>query len=92
MGPFMTSLSSSAMLEMFFHTSTVLVEGIKPFISGIIFQKAQVVSTLVHNVLRNFLLANAEEDFGFDLSALDLQCRRDHNFPSYNEFRQPIRG
>lgn len=33
----MTSLRSISMLEMFFRTSTVLSDGVDPFIRGIIF-------------------------------------------------------
>lgn len=91
-GPDMTPLPSIPMEEMFFRTSTVLADGIEPFIRGAIFQKAQEIDTFVHNAIRNFLFFNVDKNLGFDLIALNLQRSRDHALPSYNVVRRLFTG
>lgn len=91
-GPGMTSLPSVTMEEMFFRPSTVLLDGIEPFVRGAIFQKAQEIDTFVHNAIRNFLFFSVDRQLGFDLIALNLQRSRDHALPSYNDVRQRFIG
>lgn len=67
---------------MYFRTFSVLFDCIKPCSYSILFQTAQEVATLVHNVLCNFLFANVKEDIRPDHIALDLQRSRDHNLPA----------
>lgn len=77
---------------MFFRTLLVLLDGIKSFIRGIFYQRAQNVGTLVQSVLRSFSFANVEGGVGFDLVDLKLHRSRDHNLPSYKYDRQTFRG
>lgn len=67
---------------MSFRTSSVLFDGNKPFLRGIMFQSALLVSTLGQSVLRNVLFCNAENEFGFEVIALDSPHCRDHALPS----------
>lgn len=87
-GPNMSKMPSIPFTKMFFRKTSVLTEGVEPFIRGAIYRKAQEVDVLVSSSIRNHLFTGIPQEKGFDLIALNIQRSRDHAIPSYNTIRK----
>ncbi|PXF40415.1 Peroxinectin A [Gracilariopsis chorda] len=88
LGKGLRNMPSFQFTSMFFRPSTVMNEGIEPFLRGSLYHRAQEVDLSVHDALRNFLFTGIPQESGVDLVALNIQRGRDHALPTYNKVRQ----
>lgn len=82
------AMPSFPFTSMFFRPSTVMNQGIEPFLRASLHHRAQEVDLFVHDALRNFLFTAIPHESGVDLVALNIQRGRDHALPTYNEVRK----
>lgn len=86
-GPCMTSPPSISMLERFFRTFLVFLNGTEPFTRSIFVRTAEEIDKLVHICLRHFLFTSVRREFRFVFIALSLQRIGDHSLRRRSDFK-----
>ncbi|WP_158230985.1 peroxidase family protein [Rhodopirellula bahusiensis] len=75
-----------ALKDAFFSTDPIRLDGIDPFLRGLVQSRAESIDPFVIDDLRNFLFGPPGSG-GMDLAAMNIQRGRDMGLPSYNQAR-----
>ncbi|CAN8074106.1 unnamed protein product [Agarophyton chilense] len=65
--PGLVAMEDLPLTSMFFRPSSVMSQGIEPFLRGSLHARAQEIDIFVHDALRNFLFTGIPQETGFDL-------------------------
>nr|WNS50059.1 peroxidasin-like protein [Halisarca dujardinii] len=86
-------LTPLSVVDGYFDTTHIRSPGaLDNLLRGMAVQKAFKVDTKFSDSLRNRMFESSHGDCGLDLLSLNIQRGRDHGLPSYNKWRQLVRG
>ncbi len=83
-------LAELELRDMFFTPSTIVDNGIDPYLGGLARQVMQEIDTQIVEDVRSFLFGPPENQHLLDLASLNIQRGRDHGLPDYNQCRRNL--
>lgn len=76
----------------FQEASRLAVDGMEPYLRGMLNHPAQKIDNHISDALRNLLFVNLESEEGFDLASLNIQRGRDNNLPTFAAVKKKFLG